>query len=289
MQSERTNHIKEMIKTGGFRTLSMPAEAKYIIFSDFDETYFPHFQTGEWKDSIRKLEEYIAEKSEKNGLIFGLVTGSRLSWVFEKMAKEGYRILPHFIASAFGTQIHYFSHSSTGKIDEEWSRHIESQGYSFEKIKTILGLLEERNIRLKRQKLVEITKYTHSYFYYMQNSETDRKNIQYIKELADSFGIIVNISRCNPLIGDPENAYDVDFISVGAGKDEIVRFLLNKFKIDKHNSFAFGDSGNDSKMLNTVGNGYLLENATNEAKKKFHRIAKGLYAEGIYHTMKEWI
>ena len=78
----------------------------------------------------------------------------------------------------------------------------------------------------------------------------------------------------------------MDFISRGAGKEEIVKFILKKFAVDRENSFAFGDSGNDLKMLRTVGNGYLLANATEEAKRKYNRIAEGPYTDGIYKTLK---
>lgn len=285
MKTVRANAWKELIESNGFRPFPMPAKPKYIVFCDFDESYFPHHQTKDWKESIRRLEEFIFEKSEQDGLMIGLVTGSRLNWVFEKMASGGYRYVPHFIASAFGTQIHYFTETEMGKVDEEWKQHIDRQGYSYEKIEEILRLLREKDIVLKRQEYVEFVDYSHSYYYFMKNTEEDEKNIQYIRELAVSFGITVNISRCNPHVGDPEDAYDVDFISPGAGKDEIVKFVLKKFGVERINSFAFGDSGNDLKMLKTVGNGYLLENATQEAKKKYNRVAEGPYTDGIYKTL----
>lgn len=286
MQTTHANAWKELIERNGFRPFPMPEKPTYIAFCDFDESYFPHHRTADWQESIRRLEEFIFEKSEKEGLMIGLVTGSRLNWVFEKMVSGGYRFAPHFIASAFGTQIHYFTESEMGKMDEEWKRHIAGQGYTYEKIEEILRLLREKDIVLKRQEYVEFVDHSHSYYYFMKNEDEDKKNIEYIRKLAASYGITVNISRCNPYVGDPENAYDVDFISRGAGKEEIVKFILKKFAVDRENSFAFGDSGNDLKMLRTVGNGYLLANATEEAKRKYNRIAEGPYTDGIYKTLK---
>ena len=51
------------------------------------------------------------------------------------------------------------------------------------------------------------------------------------------------------MAGDPENSYDVDFIPLRTGKPYIVDFILDKFAIERENSFAFGDSGNDVDML----------------------------------------
>ncbi|MDI5788111.1 HAD family hydrolase [Bacillus licheniformis] len=41
----------------------------------------------------------------------------------------------------------------------------------------------------------------------------------------------------------------MDFIPLRTGKPYIVDFILDKFAIERENSFAFGDSGNDVDML----------------------------------------
>ncbi|PGE98030.1 HAD family hydrolase, partial [Bacillus pseudomycoides] len=50
-----------------------------------------------------------------------------------------------------------------------------------------------------------------------------------------------------------------------------------------------GDSGNDLKMLQAVKFGYLLENATSEAKNGHERLTIGSYSEGILNTIKELV
>lgn len=89
-----------------FRTLPEIPNPKYIVFSDFDETYFPHQLTAERKSQIQALEQTIVEKSRVSGLLFGLVTGSDIEAVLEKMKSGGFQYLPHFIASDLGTEIH---------------------------------------------------------------------------------------------------------------------------------------------------------------------------------------
>lgn len=43
-----------------------------------------------------------------------------------------------------------------------------------------------------------------------------------------------------------------------------MKFILDKYELDKSNAIAFGDSGNDLRMLQAVRHGYLVENATEE-------------------------
>ncbi|BBP86934.1 hypothetical protein BsIDN1_05520 [Bacillus safensis] len=106
------------------------------------------------------------------------------------------------------------------------------------------------------------------------------------KTLAKERGVAVNINKCNPLAGDPADCYDVDFLPVGTGKDEIVRFMLNQYDLSKDQGFAFGDSGNDLRMLQSVTHGFLVQNATAEAKRHHHQICHHGYAKGIYETLK---
>lgn len=77
-----------------FRTLPEVENPKYIMFSDFDETYFPHKIDAERKSHILALEETIFVKNKQFGLIFGLVTGNSIEAIIEKMRKGGFHYLP---------------------------------------------------------------------------------------------------------------------------------------------------------------------------------------------------
>lgn len=272
-----------------FKTLPEVENPKYIVFSDFDETYFPHQLTHERKGHIQALEETIIEKSKKSGLVFGLVTGSSIEAVFEKMHRGGFQYFPHFIASDLGTEIRYFNNLKQGKIDEEWLSRIANGEYHPDKIKEIINLLAGKNIILDSQSQMGVSKYKSNYYYFCKNEEEDQINLKYIRQIAKDFKIGININRCNPLAGDPENAYDIDFIPLGTGKDEIVKYILSKFKVDSQNGIAFGDSGNDLKMLQAVKHGFLLENATSEAKKGHELLTIGSYSEGIRNTINALI
>ncbi|MGM0851016.1 MAG: HAD-IIB family hydrolase [Bacillota bacterium] len=272
-----------------FRTLPEVTNPKYIVFSDFDETYFPHQLTPERKSQIQALEETIVEKSKVSGLLFGLVTGSSIEAVLEKMQRGGFRYLPHFIASDLGTEIRYFNKLKQGKIDQEWLKRFDNGNYFPDKIKEIIDLLSSKNIDLDSQSQMGVSKYKSNYYYFCKHAEKDQSNLNYIRRVASDFKIGININKCNPLAGDPENAYDIDFIPLGTGKDEIVKYILTKFGVDRQNGIAFGDSGNDLKMLQAVKFGYLLENATSEAKNGHERLTIGSYSNGILNTIKELV
>ncbi|MCL6571181.1 MAG: HAD-IIB family hydrolase [Bacillus sp. (in: Bacteria)] len=272
-----------------FRTLPEVENPKYIMFSDFDETYFPHRIDNERKSHILALEEIIFEKSKKFGLIFGLVTGSSIEAVIEKMRTGGFNYLPHFIASDLGAEIRYFSRHKQGELDLEWIRRFENGEFHPDKISEIIAHLATKNITLDKQPQMGVSKYKHNYYYFCKNEKEDQKNLQYIRQITETFKIGKIINKCNPLAGDPENAYDIDFIPLGTGKGEIVNYILAKFNVDPQNGIAFGDSGNDLHMLQAVKHGYLLENATNEAKLGHGRLSIGSYSEGILNTLNKLV
>lgn len=105
--------------------------------------------------------------------------------------------------------------------------------------------------------------------------------VERIRAEAEAFGLGVNVSLCNPRVGDPEGAYDVDFFPRVCGKANTVQFLQAHFHLPRDRTLAFGDSMGDLGMLEAVGHGYLVQNATPSARAAFHRVARGRYARGI--------
>ncbi|GGE09138.1 kanosamine-6-phosphate phosphatase [Marinithermofilum abyssi] len=215
---------------------------------------------------LHELEDYLEQKSKEGQLIIGWVTGSSVESVLDKMETGNFRYFPHFMASDLGTEITYFTEDNLGKRDLEWDSCLKNRVFSKEKISEITNLLQkEYQIHLHPQTQLGDSRYKCNYYYQEQNEWVDEKNFSAIKTVAELYGVAININRCNPLAGDPEDCFDVDFIPTGTGKDEIVWFMLDKYKVEPENAFAFGDSGNDLRMLKEVKHGYLVENATQEA------------------------
>lgn len=276
-------------KTLEYKTLSPVEQPKYIIFCDFDETYFPHKIDKEKQQDIYELEDYLEQKSKSGDIQIGWVTGSSIESILDKMKRGKFRYFPHFIASDLGTEITYFSEHNFGEQDINWNSRI-NQDFSQEKMERMVKhLRENHNIFLNPQTQLGISRYKHNYYYQEQDEINDKNNLLAIELICKEHGVSVNINRCNPLAGDPEDSYDVDFIPIGTGKDEIVRFMLEKYKLGPENAIAFGDSGNDIKMLHAVEYGYLLQNATQEAKNAFPNISEDEYSKGIKMTLNKII
>ena len=273
-----------------FKQLSVVENPKYIVFCDFDETYYSHNLDRKKQQKLYELEDYLVQKSEKQQLMFGWVTGSSIESVLEKMEKANFRFFPHFIASDLGTEITYFSRQKFGLSDSDWDLRLEKTNFSIAKVQEIIqSLQEDYQMYLEAQTQLGSSRFKNNFYYKEQNKTIDEYNLSVIRKKAEQNGISVNINKCNPLAGDPEDSYDVDFIPFGTGKDKIVAFMLNKYGVSLGNSFAFGDSGNDLQMLKSVKHGYLVENATGEAKSFHSNVAMGEYSEGILNTLKSII
>jgi len=272
-----------------YKTLSHVEQPKYIIFCDFDETYFPHKIDNKKQQDIYELEDYLEQKSKSADILIGWVTGSSIESILDKMKRGRFRFFPHFIASALGTEITYFSEHNFGEQDSNWNSRL-NQDFSKVKIERLVKQLHENNnIPLNSQTQLGISRYKLNYYYQEQNEINDKNNLLAIESICKEYGVSVNINRCNPLAGDPADSYDVDFIPIGTGKDEIVRFMLEKYNIGPEKAIAFGDSGNDIKMLQAVEHGYLLKNATLEAKNAFPNISEDEYSKGIKITLNKII
>lgn len=270
-----------------FNLFSNVENPKQIVFCDFDETYYPHTLNEVSERYIYELEDYLAEKSNTGELIVGWVTGSNITSILEKMKIGKFRYLPHFIASNLGTEITYYTENHLGEQDLDWNSRLNSGLFTEKTIADILNQLQEIDkISLSSQTQLGSSRFKRNFYYQEQNELDDKKNVLAIKTVAKQHGIAVNINRCNPLAGDPADSYDVDFIPIGTGKEEVVQFMIDKYNIQKENTFAFGDSGNDLSMLKAVKHGYLVENATREAKAAHSKVTVGPYAQGIISILK---
>lgn len=65
-----------------------------------------------------------------------------------------------------------------------------------------------------------------------------------------------------------------------------IKFLQNKFKINKNETMAFGDYYNDVSMLKSVYHSYVMENAPDGVKKQGRFIAKSNDEAGVLQVIK---
>ncbi|MGD8192687.1 HAD-IIB family hydrolase [Brevibacillus ginsengisoli] len=266
---------------------SATQEAKYLIFFDFDETYYPHACTDELLNSLYELEEYLNKLSREHFVKVGWVTGSNLHHIVHKMERAHMRYTPHFIASNLGTEVYDVRENGQLIANTDWESRLQKSGFSHEMvIELVKELYHQYRIELVEQTQFSHQRYKLNYYYYESSKTQTHYDLQIIRHLAKINGIGLNINRCNPKAGDPADAFDVDFIPLCTGKQEIVTFMMNHYNVPFTNTIAFGDSGNDVDMLKAVKHGYLLANATEEAKRLHPQVTRSEYAKGIVEVLK---
>lgn len=259
----------------------------YILFFDFDETYYPHARTRELIKQLHQLEKYLSELTNRHNVKIGWVTGSDIQNIMYKMELANFNFSPHFIASNLGTELYHVDEQGELKSDSSWEKKLLKTNFSSSTILSILtDLSSQYGIELVEQTRFKQKTYKWNYYYHITSEAKTNYDLNIIKHIAKSHGVGLNINRCNPQAGDPANAFDVDFIPLGTGKSEVVQFMINFYKVPIENTIAFGDSGNDIDMLKTVNRGFLLANGTKEAKSLYSNITTLPYSKGIITTLQ---
>lgn len=257
--------------------------ASHIVFCDFDSTYYDSHSTDTLAN-LRKLESFLENICAFQKIMVGWVTGTSTELLFSKIEKGRIRLLPHFAATSLGTELIMFNdESSIGIIDKQWQSKIASSQF----LKTVRQI--ETGLKTSKISIVphpsEASMLKTSYYYYSVNEQVDTANIARIKELAARNKLNVNVNYCSTQAGDPENCYDVNFMPLGYGKDSVVKYITDKYGSVNCKTIAFGDSGSDLNMLRCVHYGFLVANATDEAKREFPRVTAVNSTEGILQTL----
>lgn len=83
----------------------------------------------------------------------------------------------------------------------------------------------------------------------------------------------------------------VDVIPRTGGKGSAIRQILRYYDLDAKEAAAFGDSYNDTEMLQAVGLGVAMGNAKAGLKEMADRVCAPVSQDGIYYFCKEqgWI
>ncbi len=79
----------------------------------------------------------------------------------------------------------------------------------------------------------------------------------------------------------------IDIIPADGGKGTGIKKMLEYYHLDKSESMAFGDGNNDIEMLQTVGHGIAMANASEELKAVADDICGHVAKDGIYHYCKK--
>lgn len=79
----------------------------------------------------------------------------------------------------------------------------------------------------------------------------------------------------------------VDIVPVKAGKGAGTEKVLEYFHLDKAQAMAFGDGGNDIELLQAVGMGIAMGNASEALKSVAREVCGSAAEDGIYHYCVE--
>ena len=79
--------------------------------------------------------------------------------------------------------------------------------------------------------------------------------------------------------------FAIDIIPANGSKGVGIKKILEYYHIDKSESMAFGDGNNDIEMLEVVGTGVAMGNASEELKAIADDICAHVSEDGIYHYL----
>lgn len=80
----------------------------------------------------------------------------------------------------------------------------------------------------------------------------------------------------------------VEFVPKGSSKATGIEWLCRHFGIDRTDTYAIGDSVNDLDMLEYVGHGIAMGNATEQVKNIAEYVTTDIKEDGIYHAMQHY-
>ncbi|ASA25880.1 Cof-type HAD-IIB family hydrolase [Paenibacillus donghaensis] len=84
--------------------------------------------------------------------------------------------------------------------------------------------------------------------------------------------------------GDYPNAYNIE--RLGNNKARAVERVMAHFDIEPGEAMAFGDGGNDIEMLQTVGTGIAMGNASDRLKEQADFVTRSVDQDGIEYALK---
>ncbi|AXE33077.1 HAD family hydrolase [Chromobacterium phragmitis] len=259
----------------------MKHQERWLIVSDFDETFMPAMQSREPDAGIERLQNRLAELKRSHQLLFGWATGNSRRAVMEKMRR--YPDFPwDFALTSLGTELYWRRPDGVAE-DEEWPS---GAGAAFEpRMAMLVELFERHGLALQAQPDAFQQKRIRGY--YLPADGRERESIERIHRLCAQAGLAASITHASPAAGDPEGVYDVAILPPGCGKKQGVDFIAGLHEVDPRRVIVFGDSCNDIEMLRGYEHGYLVGNALDEARRAFGRVVKGIYCHGIVDGLEQ--
>ena len=119
----------------------------------------------------------------------------------------------------------------------------------------------------------------------------NKKNLE-----ASKFSVIIENTDYEALMKRLEAHYDfllhgttvMEVVPKGFSKATAMEEICKQLKIDRKDTYAFGDGTNDLAMLAYAGTGVAMGNGTDLAKAHADYVTEELHADGIYKALKHF-
>lgn len=107
------------------------------------------------------------------------------------------------------------------------------------------------------------------------NEKLVNKNLKILEPLKNELMITASGSKC------------FDICKLGGNKEQGIKILQEKFKINYEETMVFGDHMNDLEMMDSAYYSYAMENAKEDVKNSARFIAKTNDENGVLEVIKE--
>ena len=276
-------HVSGMVDCA-LKGLVALQEGRYLMsiraaFFDVDGTLFSH-ETGVVPESARRALEQLRER----GIIVGVATGRTFGEMQDlptaDMPFDVYLTMNgQLILDADGTYI--AGNPLTGdalvniiRLFDEGKVPVQL----FEQNRSYINFVNETVEQAQAEILTPVPKVGthHGAPLYQADLFVDEAEAERLMPLLQS----CDITRWN------DQAIDVNAPSPGGKADGIARFIETQ-GIQPCEVIAFGDAENDLSMLQFVGIGVAMGNATPEAKAAASLVTKAVDDDGVAHALKQ--
>lgn len=249
-----------------------------MIFCDFDKTIID--RKSEFKD-FSEYQLSILRKLMDRGIMFSLVTGRSVSFFIDE-----YVYLLDYVSYIIG--------SNGGCIyDVNNKKYIYSSFIGESDIKTLIGLAIKYDINkiyfnlLDKRKLIEKDN-----FKYFNLYDALTEQIVLLGKNTNFDALFLELKRVDSLdvnnYGiDESGNYFFDVNKAGVSKGNSVSLLCDYLGGVLSDAIAFGDSENDISMLEVVGKGICVGNASDMVKKVSNSVIDTVWADGVFHHIEE--
>ena len=257
-----------------------------IIFSDVDGTLLNS------NHKITKLtEEAIKNIIYEKNYPFVIVSARSPSGIYPILNKYNFNC--------------YIVSYSGGLILDDKKNVLYHKGFSKKETTNIINFIEENKL--------DLSWCLYSFDKWIVKDKNDRRiiNEENIVEAQAINGNVNSVTKnevnkvlciCNPsetikiekLLKEKFKDYSIakssdcliEIMQKGINKANAIKFLCSYLNIPLNNSIAFGDNYNDLEMLETVGNGFLMDNAPKKLKKRIVNHTNNNDNDGIYYALK---